>query len=144
MLRTTPLAWVGLVLAWATAGRAAEPGGPSVVELRLQVRGELFATASAGAEPVRRPITLDGQFEFVEQALPASGSDTVARRYTTARAAIEIEGRRAGDPAGLVANVERIRTTLPWQPQFQDIDTIVAHALAWEKRLQGKRGSAPA
>ena len=96
MLRATPLAWMGLVLAGATAGRAAEPGGPSVVELRLEVRGELFATASAGAAPVRRPITLDGQFEFVEQALPASGSDTVARRYTTARAAIEIEGRHAG------------------------------------------------
>ncbi|MCX7295906.1 MAG: UDP-glucose 4-epimerase GalE [Hyphomicrobiales bacterium] len=56
---------------------------------------------------------------------------------------VEIEGRRPGDPATLVANVERIRTTLPWRSQFQDLDTIVAHALAWEKRLHGKRGAAP-
>ena len=55
----------------------------------------------------------------------------------------EIEGRRPGDPAALVANVERIRATLPWRSQFQDLDTIVAHALAWEKRLHGKRGPAP-
>lgn len=49
---------------------------------------------------------------------------------------VEIEGRRPGDPPALVANVERIRKALPWHPQFQDLDTIVAHALAWEKRLQ--------
>jgi UDP-glucose 4-epimerase len=73
-------------------------------------------------------------FEVIDAVRRVSGRDFQ----------VEIEGRRAGDPAGLVANVERIRTTLPWQPQFQDIDTIVAHALAWEKRLQGKRGSAPA
>jgi UDP-glucose 4-epimerase len=54
---------------------------------------------------------------------------------------VEIEGRRAGDPAALVANVERIRATLPWHPQFQDLDTIVAHALAWEKRLLSKRSN---
>jgi UDP-glucose 4-epimerase len=55
---------------------------------------------------------------------------------------VEISGRRAGDPASLVANVERIRKTLDWRPQFQDLDTIVNHALAWEKRLPGKRESA--
>jgi UDP-glucose 4-epimerase len=49
---------------------------------------------------------------------------------------VEIEGRRPGDPAELVANVERIRTALPWHPQFQDLDTIVSHAFAWEKRAQ--------
>lgn len=57
---------------------------------------------------------------------------------------VEISGRRAGDPAALVANVDRIRATLDWRPQFQDLDTIVAHALAWERRLPGKRGTAAA
>jgi UDP-glucose 4-epimerase len=52
---------------------------------------------------------------------------------------VEISGRRAGDPASLVADVARIRAALDWRPQFQDLDTIVAHALAWEKRLPGKR-----
>lgn len=55
---------------------------------------------------------------------------------------VEIGDRRPGDPASLVANVERIRKTLDWHPQFQDLDTIVSHALAWEKRLPGKRESA--
>jgi UDP-glucose 4-epimerase len=51
---------------------------------------------------------------------------------------VEISGRRPGDPAALVANVDRIRRTLDWRPQFQDLDTIVAHALAWERKLPGK------
>ena len=57
---------------------------------------------------------------------------------------VEIGGRRAGDPATLVADVARIRSTLDWRPQFEDLDTIVAHALAWERRLPGKRESASA
>jgi UDP-glucose 4-epimerase len=52
---------------------------------------------------------------------------------------VEIGGRRPGDPAALVANVDRIRRTLDWRPQFQDLDTIVTHALAWERKLPGKR-----
>jgi UDP-glucose 4-epimerase len=52
---------------------------------------------------------------------------------------VEISGRRAGDPAALVANVDRIRRTLDWRPQFQDLDMIVTHALAWERKLPGKR-----
>ena len=52
---------------------------------------------------------------------------------------VEVCGRRPGDPAALVANVDRIRSTLDWRPQFQDLDTIVSHAFAWERRLPGKR-----
>ena len=33
----------------------------------------------------------------------------------------------------------RIQATLDWRPQFNDLDTIVAHALAWERRLAAKR-----
>ena len=46
-----------------------------------------------------------------------------------------IEGRRAGDPAMLVAANRAIIDTLGWQPRFADIDTIVGHALAWERQL---------
>jgi len=45
------------------------------------------------------------------------------------------EGRRAGDPDALVADNSRILATLPWRPQYNDLDTIVAHALAWERSL---------
>lgn len=57
---------------------------------------------------------------------------------------VEVCGRRPGDPAALVANVDRIRATLDWRPQFQDLDTIVAHAYAWERRLSSKRETAAA
>jgi len=43
--------------------------------------------------------------------------------------------RRPGDPASIVSNPARIKGTLEWTPAYDDLDTIVAHALAWEKRL---------
>ena len=50
----------------------------------------------------------------------------VERRY---------EGRRAGDPAELVADNAAILATLPWRPEHADLDGIVADALAWERVL---------
>jgi UDP-glucose 4-epimerase len=61
------------------------------------------------------------------------------RRVSGHDFAVEFGGRRPGDPVELVANVDRIRATLDWRPHFEDLDTIVAHALSWEKRLPGKR-----
>lgn len=46
-----------------------------------------------------------------------------------------IEGRRPGDPDALVADNARILATLDWRPERDDLDTIVADALAWERRL---------
>ena len=66
--------------------------------------------------------------------------DTV-RRVSGRDFTVETSGRRPGDPPVLVANVDRIRATLPWRPRFQNLDTIVAHALAWEKQLAARRKS---
>lgn len=41
--------------------------------------------------------------------------------------------RRPGDPARLVSDSSRIRHLFPWQPRFDDLETIVRTALAWEK-----------
>lgn len=46
-----------------------------------------------------------------------------------------VEGRRAGDPDALISNNERIKSTLPWTPQYDDLGMIVEHALAWERKL---------
>ena len=46
-----------------------------------------------------------------------------------------MEGRRAGDPAQLVAGVERMKETLDWTARFEDLNTIVGDALAWERKL---------
>ena len=46
------------------------------------------------------------------------------------------EPRRAGDPDSLIAVAEKIRTVLGWQPQYDDLNTIVTTALNWERKLQ--------
>jgi UDP-glucose 4-epimerase len=43
--------------------------------------------------------------------------------------------RRPGDPATIVAKSEKIRSTLGWEPELDDLDQIVRHALAWEDKL---------
>ncbi|MDF2602345.1 MAG: galE, partial [Methylobacterium brachiatum] len=43
--------------------------------------------------------------------------------------------RRPGDPARIVAEAARIRSRLGWQPRHDDLDAIVAQALAWEDKL---------
>ena len=51
-----------------------------------------------------------------------------------------MEPRRAGDPASLIADPSRIRSTLPWEPKHADLDAIIAHALQWERKLGEIRG----
>ena len=46
--------------------------------------------------------------------------------------AVKLSGRRAGDLAAIVADAGRIRSVLGWKPKFDDLETIVRHALAWE------------
>jgi UDP-glucose 4-epimerase len=43
--------------------------------------------------------------------------------------------RRPGDPPSLVAQARRIRETLGWQPQHDDLKKIVSTSLAWERKL---------
>jgi len=48
---------------------------------------------------------------------------------------VERAARRPGDPAQVVAAADRARTLLGWRPRLDDLSTIVAHALAWQKKL---------
>jgi UDP-glucose 4-epimerase len=57
------------------------------------------------------------------------------KRVSGADFKVELAGRRPGDPAQIVAASDRIRSTLQWQPHFDDLDTIVTHALAWDRKL---------
>jgi UDP-glucose 4-epimerase len=43
--------------------------------------------------------------------------------------------RREGDPARLVADSMLARKKLGWQPQYQDLATIIEHAWKWEMRV---------
>jgi UDP-glucose 4-epimerase len=53
-------------------------------------------------------------------------------------------GRRPGDPAAILADSGRIRALLGWTPQFDDLATIVEHALKWERRRQSMTAGTPA
>ncbi|MDT3687814.1 MAG: UDP-glucose 4-epimerase GalE [Pseudorhodoplanes sp.] len=49
---------------------------------------------------------------------------------------VELAPRRPGDPAQIVAASGRARDILGWTPRYDDLPTIVSHALAWEKKLK--------
>lgn len=47
--------------------------------------------------------------------------------------------RRAGDPGLLCADSSRLQDLFGWQPRYDDLLTIVRHALAWERKLSANR-----
>jgi UDP-glucose 4-epimerase len=60
--------------------------------------------------------------------------DTV-KRISGVDFQIEKSARRPGDPAQIVAQAQLIRQTLGWRPRFDNLETIIVHALAWERTL---------
>jgi UDP-glucose 4-epimerase len=52
---------------------------------------------------------------------------------------VRMAPRRAGDPMSIVAAADRARALLRWTPLYDDLDTIVRHALAWEHALMARR-----
>lgn len=58
------------------------------------------------------------------------------KRVSGADFEVQNAPRRAGDPAAIVAASDKIRVRLGWRPEFNNLDTITAHALAWESHLE--------
>ena len=50
-----------------------------------------------------------------------------------------MEPRRAGDPDSLISDPALLMASVPWRPQYADLGVIIAHALAWERKLAGLR-----
>ena len=96
--------------------------------------GDLAAAHSDALRYLRNggePLTLNCGYgrgfsvlEVIEAVKRASGVDF----------RVEIAARRPGDPARIVAAADRARALLGWQPRLGDLSTIVAHALAWERK----------
>lgn len=61
-------------------------------------------------------------------------------RVTNRKIERVLAGRRAGDPGSLVSDPSLLKATLPWRPEHDGLDEIVAHALAWERKLGDMRG----
>jgi UDP-glucose 4-epimerase len=61
------------------------------------------------------------------------------RRVSGRQFAVKYAPRRPGDIMTMIADTTRIQTTLDWTPQYDDLETIAAHALAWETKLMQER-----
>ena len=65
----------------------------------------------------------------------------VVRRVSRRNFAVQTAPRRPGDIMTMIADTTRLRSMLDWTPQYDDLETIVAHTLAWEeKRLREHHG----
>jgi UDP-glucose 4-epimerase len=51
---------------------------------------------------------------------------------------VRLSGRRAGDPAAVVAAADRIKAELGWTPRHDDLESIVRQAFDWERRLHNR------
>ncbi|MGA4551111.1 UDP-glucose 4-epimerase GalE [Methylorubrum aminovorans] len=59
----------------------------------------------------------------------------VVKRISGRDFEVRLSPRRPGDPAQIIAGADRIRNELGWSPRQDDLDAIVAQALAWEEAL---------
>jgi UDP-glucose 4-epimerase len=55
---------------------------------------------------------------------------------------VEVAPRRPGDADRIVADCTKLRQTLQWRPRYDDLATIVGHALSWERKLAERRAAA--
>jgi UDP-glucose 4-epimerase len=94
-------------------------------------RAHVAALEKLGGEPAQS-LTLNCGYGHGHSVLEVIDAvDRVAGKKVRRRFA----SRRAGDPPALVADNSRILAALDWKPQYADLETIVSHALAWERRL---------
>lgn len=84
-------------------------------------------------EGVLGAFNLGSQRGYSVMEVIAAAEAIIGRRLNP-----EYGPRRPGDPAILVADSERARRELGWQPQFEDLHSIVASAWKWHSRYLGK------
>lgn len=60
-----------------------------------------------------------------------------ARQITGKKIEVVESDRRAGDPPVLVGSSAKARKILSWQPQYPDIQDIIAHAWHWHQQRHG-------
>lgn len=70
-------------------------------------------------------------FEVIDAVKRASGVDFN----------VKLSPRRPGDPAAIVAGSAKIRDTLGWKPEHDNLDEIVSQALAWERQLGSRKAA---
>jgi UDP-glucose 4-epimerase len=70
---------------------------------------------------------------------PASNKELLetVQKYT-GKMDIKIEPNRPGDPAYLVADINKVKTILDWEPTQSSIDNVVATAVKWYNKTHKK------
>jgi UDP-arabinose 4-epimerase len=70
---------------------------------------------------------------------PASNKELLetVQKYT-GKMDIKIEPNRPGDPAYLVADINKVKTILDWEPAQSSIDNVVATAVKWYNKTHKK------
>ncbi|MBW4419951.1 MAG: UDP-glucose 4-epimerase GalE [Myxacorys californica WJT36-NPBG1] len=63
-----------------------------------------------------------------------------ARQVTGREIQIVERDRRSGDPPILVGSSDKAQKTLDWQPQYSDLNEILAHAWQWHQHRHGASG----
>ena len=96
----------------------------------------VLALAALIAQP-QRSLTMNAGYGRGFSVL--DGLDAVDR-VTNRTVTRVMQPRRAGDPDSLISDNARIKATVPWVPRYADLDVIVGHALAWERKLTEIRG----
>jgi UDP-glucose 4-epimerase len=94
----------------------------------VAAHSDALAYLRAGGAPVTLNCGYGHGFSVLEVI------DTV-KRVSGVDFRVDRIGARPGDPARIVANSDRARQLLGWRPEFDDLATIVGHALAWERKL---------
>ncbi|AFS48742.1 UDP-glucose-4-epimerase [alpha proteobacterium HIMB59] len=59
----------------------------------------------------------------------------IAEEITQKKIKVNIQSKRKGDPARLIANNKKITDRLNWSAQYSDLKTIISSAWQWEKKL---------
>jgi len=70
---------------------------------------------------------------------PASNKELIdtVQKYT-GKMNIEMHDNRPGDPAYLVADINKVKEILEWQPTQSSIDNVVATAVQWYNKMHKK------
>ncbi len=88
----------------------------------------LLALARLQSDGVSRQYNLgNGEGFSVQEAIDC------VRAVTGREIRVEVEARRPGDPAVLVADASRARSELGWKPKFSKLENIVDTAWKWER-----------
>jgi UDP-glucose 4-epimerase len=58
----------------------------------------------------------------------------LSRKVTGKEIPVVASGRRSGDPAVLVADSEKIRRELGWQPRYEELENIIETAWKWHQQ----------